>query len=134
VQPSLAHLRRYSDRLGMAAQPWIVAVMLAMPVATGNPAIAQVDSAQAWRDLTRDLEQLRQELAIPGMSVAVLVDQQVVYARGFGLADVDSEIAATESTPYQIGSLTKPFSAVLVMRLVEAELLTLDSSMRSSAW
>ena len=103
---------------------------MAAQVLAGRTALAQRVSAEAWQDLTRDLEQLRQDLALPGMSVAVLLDQQVVYARGFGLADIDGEIAATESTPYHIASLTKPFSTVLVMRLVDAGLVTLDSRMR----
>jgi len=108
----------------------VVAQTAAVLALAGHAALAQRDSAQAWQDLTRDLELLRQELAIPGMSVAVLLNQHVVYARGFGLADIDRGIAATEGTPYHIASLTKPFSAGLVMRLVEAGLITLDSRMR----
>jgi CubicO group peptidase (beta-lactamase class C family) len=107
-----------------------VILVIAMLVVAGHTALAQHDSAEAWQDFARDLEQLRQELAIPGMSVAVLLDQQVVYARGFGLADIDRGIAATEGTPYHIASLTKPFSTVLIMRLVEAGFLALDGSMR----
>jgi CubicO group peptidase (beta-lactamase class C family) len=107
-----------------------VALAMVLLALAGRAALAQRDSTEAWQGLTRDLEQLRQELALPGMSVAVLLNQQVVYARGFGLADIDRKIAATESTPYHIASLTKPFSSVLVLRLVEAGLLTLDSSMR----
>ncbi|UCG87365.1 MAG: beta-lactamase family protein [Gemmatimonadota bacterium] len=108
----------------------LVVVLIGMLTVVGHVVLAQPDSTRPWQALTGDLEQLRQELALPGMSVAVLLDQQVVYARGFGLADIDREVAATESTPYHIASLTKPFSAVLVMRLVEAGLLSLDSRMR----
>jgi CubicO group peptidase (beta-lactamase class C family) len=112
-------------RVGRTVFPMIVIMVFA-----GAAAVAQPDSTSAWRDLTRDLDQLRRDLALPGMSVVVLKDHQVVYANGFGLADIEREIAATECTPYHICSLTKPFSAVLIMRLVEGGLFTLDSRMR----
>jgi len=46
------------------------------------------------------LESLRRDLNIPGMSVAVLQEQKVIFARGFGYADIENEIPATEETPY----------------------------------
>lgn len=94
-----------------------VVLSMTMLAVAGLATLAQRNSADAWQDFTRDLEQLRRELVIPGMSVAVVIDQRVVYARGFGLADMDIGIAATEATSYHIASITKPFSAVLVMRL-----------------
>jgi len=77
----------------------------------------------------QEVERLREELDIPGMSVAVLQGQEVVLARGFGHADVENEIAATENTPYHIASLTKPFAAAIIMQLVEAGQLDLDDEM-----
>ena len=92
--------------------------------------LAQSANAEIWHNLTRDLHQLRKECALPGMSVSVIVDQHVVYTEGFGLADTQKKVPATETTPYHICSLTKPFSAILVMRLVEAGRISLDSRMR----
>lgn len=77
----------------------------------------------------QELKQLQKKLNIPGMSIAVLQQQEVIYAKGFGLADIENKIAATEHTPYHIASLTKPFTAVLVMKLVEDERLNLDDRM-----
>ena len=75
------------------------------------------------------VEGLRKELNIPGMSVAVLQGQEVVFAWGFGYADVENEVPATENTPYYIASCTKPFAAAVIMQLVEAGQLDLDAAM-----
>jgi len=72
------------------------------------------------------VERLADEKKIPGLSVAVLKDQKVVLARGFGFADLDRQVAATADTPYDIASVTKPLSAVVAMKLVEMRLLDLD--------
>lgn len=75
------------------------------------------------------LDLMRQENRIPGMSAAVLRDQQVVYARGFGYADLQNQVLATEHTPYNLASCTKPIAAVILMRLVEQGRLDLDTPM-----
>jgi CubicO group peptidase (beta-lactamase class C family) len=76
-----------------------------------------------------ELDRLRQELNIPGMSVAVLHRQQVIFASGFGYADIENRIPATENTPYNIASCTKPFAATVLMKLVESGQLDLDAAM-----
>ena len=59
----------------------------------------------------------------------MLQGQEVVFARGFGHADVENEIPATENTPYHIESLTTPLAAAIIMQLVEAGQLHLDDEM-----
>src|SRR4051812_25341214 len=53
------------------------------------------------------LENLRQDLRIPAYSAAIVKDQKVLWAKGFGYADVENKIPATEHTPYHLASLTK---------------------------
>ena len=76
----------------------------------------------------RRVELIRQSLDIPGMSVAVLHQQAVIFARGFGVVDLAKDTKATENTPYPIASLTKTFAAAVIMRLVEAGKLDLDEA------
>jgi CubicO group peptidase (beta-lactamase class C family) len=64
------------------------------------------------------------------MSVAVLKGQHVAFANGFGYADIENQIYATENTPYYIASLTKPFGAAILMCLVEEGRVNLDEVMR----
>jgi CubicO group peptidase (beta-lactamase class C family) len=78
---------------------------------------------------TKEIERLREGLHIPGLSVAVLHSQQIMFAQGFGYADIKNKIRATAGTPYNIASLTKPFAAAVLMKLVEAGQLNLDDKM-----
>jgi len=89
----------------------------------------QATLSERTKTFEQELEHLRQKLNIPGMSVAVLHRQNIVFARGFGYADLQGKTPATENTPYHIASLTKPFAAVLIMQFVEAGQLNLDSTM-----
>ncbi|MBK8980383.1 MAG: beta-lactamase family protein [Planctomycetes bacterium] len=54
---------------------------------------------------------------LPGLSLAVIRDGRVVLARGYGLADVEQRVPATPDTVYELGSLTKQFTAVAVLML-----------------
>lgn len=62
----------------------------------------------------------------PGLTVAVAQDGEVVFARGYGEADVENAVAARPGTVYRIGSITKQFTAAMVMRLVEEGAISLD--------
>jgi len=62
----------------------------------------------------------------PSFSVAVVQDGRVVFAKGYGLANVETKTSADEATIYRIGSLTKQFTAALVMSLVERGKIALD--------
>jgi len=77
-----------------------------------------------------ELQNLQKRSRIPGMSIAVLREQHVTFAKGFGYADIENQIQATENTPYYIASLTKPFGATVLMCLVEEGRLNLDDAMR----
>ncbi len=63
---------------------------------------------------------------IPGLSLAIVKDGRVVYSRGFGFRDVERGLAATSRTVYGIGSVTKSFTAIAVLKLVEEGRLSLD--------
>lgn len=79
--------------------------------------------------LEAQLEDLRNLLMIPGMSAAVVKDQKLIWSKGFGFADYENRIPATEHTPYRIASLTKTFASALVLQLVEQGKVSLDEPM-----
>lgn len=54
----------------------------------------------------------------PGVSVAVYRDGKVVYAKGFGYIDVENKLKASPENVFRIGSLTKQFTATIVMQLI----------------
>lgn len=81
-----------------------------------GPAASDPDLEAKLERFEATLEGLREEHRIPGLSVAIVKDNQVVLARGFGYADLERRIPATADTPYDIASTTKPTSAVIANR------------------
>ena len=63
---------------------------------------------------------------IPGLALAVVKGDQIVYLKGYGRADPAGR-AVTPQTSFIIGSVTKPFTALAVMQLVEAGTVELDA-------
>ena len=64
-------------------------------------------------------EQRREALHIPGMAIAVVKDDEVIFVRGFGLSDLELETPVTPETIFAIGSITKSFTATLAGMLVD---------------
>ena len=63
---------------------------------------------------------------IPGLALGIVVDGELVYAKGYGVADVEAKTAPDLDTAYRIGSLTKSFTSLSVLALRDAGVLTLD--------
>lgn len=63
---------------------------------------------------------------MPGMSVALVYDQDLVYAKGFGYADLEKKTPATSETIYRIASITKTFTATAIMELRDRGKLRLN--------
>lgn len=64
---------------------------------------------------------------IPGLSVAIASGGQVRYAKGFGFADLENDVAAQATTLFRTGSIAKPLTATAAMQLVEQGKLDLDA-------
>lgn len=82
--------------------------------------------AEPLAHLEKRLEGLREQLKIPALSCAIIKDQKVVWARGFGYADIENKIPATEHTSYHLASLTKTFGSTILMKLVQDGKVNLD--------
>ena len=67
---------------------------------------------------------------IPGLCLAVVQDGKVVKHRGYGLANVELNVPVTTTTVFEIGSITKQFTAALIMMLVADGKLALDDPVR----
>ncbi len=106
--------------------------MLVLWVASCAPPAASPQKATApaadnvLTQFEGELEALRQQLNIPGLSAAIVRDQELVWAKGFGYADLENQVAAMPDTPYRLASVTKPIAATLLMQLVEEGKLSLD--------
>lgn len=63
----------------------------------------------------------------PGLSIGIIYDQQLVWTRGFGYANLAHHTPATPQTIYRIASITKLFTATAVLHLRDAGKLQLDA-------
>ena len=64
---------------------------------------------------------------LPALSIALVDDQQIVWAKGFGFADPKSKTPATAQTVYRVGSVSKLFTDIAIMQLVEQRKIDLDA-------
>jgi CubicO group peptidase (beta-lactamase class C family) len=67
------------------------------------------------------------ETKLPGLSVAVVRDDGVIWSKAFGFKDLERGLAATPHTLYGIGSVTKSFTALSIMQLAEQGKLSIDN-------
>lgn len=66
----------------------------------------------------------------PGVSVLVMKEDSVIFAKGYGVADLTTGITADDNTFYNIASVSKQFSAVAIMMLAEEGKLSLDDNLK----
>jgi len=86
---------------------------------------AQVPDRQGFDGFT--LEQVMERTRVPGVSVAVIKDFEIHWAKGYGTADVATGAPVTPDTLFQAASISKPTAAMGVMRLVQEGALSLDA-------
>lgn len=75
------------------------------------------------------IENAINETPLVGASVGVMRHNEAVLARGYGYADLNKKIEATEHTVYRVGSITKQFTALAIMILVEQSKVNLNDIM-----
>lgn len=108
----------------------LVAVSLAV-MATIAPTYAQPPQAEPdFAAVDAYVEAQRQALHIPGMALAIVKGDQVIYLHGYGQADPGGR-AVTAQTPFMIGSTTKSFTALAIMQLAEAGQVDLDAPVQT---
>lgn len=64
---------------------------------------------------------------VPGGALAVVKDGRLVYAKGYGWADREKKAPVTPTSLFRIASVSKPITAVAVMKLIEEGRLDLDA-------
>ena len=78
--------------------------------------------------LERHIVSQMQAHQVPGLALALVEGEEIFYARGFGVTSVeDGGVPVTPQTLFRIGSITKPMTGTLIMRLVEMGKLELDA-------
>ena len=112
----------------------LLAALCASPfgarMAFSQTAPAATRATAPYAEARANADRIGKELlarGIPGLAVAVAVDGHVVYAEGFGFADLEERVPAWPTTKFRIGSISKPLTAVALMQFVEQGKVDLDA-------
>ncbi|MCC6371470.1 MAG: beta-lactamase family protein [Bacteroidia bacterium] len=67
---------------------------------------------------------------VVGLSLAIVDNGEIVYTNGYGFADRENKVAASDKTIYRIGSCTKSFTSLSILQLQEKKLLNINNSIK----
>jgi CubicO group peptidase (beta-lactamase class C family) len=116
----------------------IVVLLVAFPLAQGSATkdiASNPDVLGAQRLFTAWVEGQLRFRGYPGMAIGVVSDQQLVWAKGFGLANMAGKVPMTPQTKFRMASHSKLFTATAIMQLREQGKLHLDDPVsRHLAW
>ncbi|MCW8092731.1 serine hydrolase domain-containing protein [Alteromonas sp. ASW11-130] len=82
----------------------------------------------AASEIKSQMKQWQQQYQLPSLSLAISLDDKVVFADAVGFADIESKKKASVQTQYSVGSLAKPMTGLAVARLIDSNKLHIDNS------
>src|SRR5215217_7371335 len=120
----------------------LIALVLSLAVSTAllpTPLLAQQSTPAAsaatvteysaqLAAIEKTIDDKRKEFGIPGISLAIVKDDKVIYLKGLGVKDFERNIPVTPDTRFAIGSSTKAFTAMLAVISADEGKLSLDDS------
>jgi CubicO group peptidase (beta-lactamase class C family) len=86
----------------------------------------EVMSTIEWSDFEAYVKQLMEDEHIPGAAIAVSHNGQVIYQKGFGFRDYETQEPVTPDTIFGVASITKSFTALAIMQLEQEGKLSVD--------
>jgi CubicO group peptidase (beta-lactamase class C family) len=114
-------------RLRTAPWPLLAAALVALALRGAQPQGVSVLPPEKLRKAEALVAAEIMRHGIPGLSVAVVVGNQVRWSAGYGFADLENHVPAKAATVYRLGSICKPITAIAVMQLVEKGHIRLES-------
>lgn len=93
--------------------------------------ISPVDYSNAIDKLSQSIRGEVEQKSIPAFSIAIVDQNRIIWSAGFGHQDSDKKLPATAQTVYRVGSISKLFTAIRVMQLVEQGKLNLDEPVQT---
>src|SRR5689334_12508734 len=102
--------------------PLLMLALLTLSVllpAMATGAMFSTESLPDFAAIDRYVEAEMQAQRIPGLALGIVQGDQIVHLKGFGVADTSGAVV-TPQTPFPIGKVSKAFTALAVMQLVEA--------------
>jgi CubicO group peptidase (beta-lactamase class C family) len=90
--------------------------------------LAQSDLSAKLAAIEKAIDAKREELHVPGISLAIVKDDKVVYVKGLGMRNVERNLPVTPKTQFAIGSSSKAFTAMTVMMCADEGKLSLTDA------
>ena len=116
----------------VARQGRAAALSLALSLYAAGWAVAPLAAQRpSYEGLLDYMEQIRNDNDLPGLSVAVAVDGEIVFSEGVGYAELDNRTPATGRTVHNVGSVSKVLAVVGLMQLVEQGKVDLDATLQT---
>ena len=113
----------------LATMAAVATVLLSAQPAYGHQ--AQPSASDARRALDGIVEQRMKEAGLVGVGAAIIVNKRVVWTKGYGFADKEHAVPFTPDTIMNIGSISKTFTGVALMRAVQEGKLVLDEDINT---
>src|SRR5215207_5758984 len=120
-------IARRSVTLVLGALFALLVVGMTQALATGNSS-SQADGPD-FDAIDSYVQNQMQQMRMPGAELGIVKGDKIVHLEGFGDAD-DSGRAVTPETPFKIGSMSKSFTALAIMQLVEDGKVELDAPVK----
>ena len=102
--------------------------LVAQQAPAPKPAATAADYSAPLAAIEKAIDDKRKEFGIPGLSLVIVKDDQVIYLKGLGVKDFEKNIPVTPDTRFAIGSASKAFTAMLAVMSVDEGKLSLDDS------
>lgn len=110
---------------GILLKGWALIALICAALTLSAHAVPGDLTAQKIAEIDRFVEQRMEEIAIPGVAIALISEGEIVHTKGFGVSGPDGAPVTPDSI-FEVGSVTKSFTAVAILQLVDAGLITLD--------
>lgn len=106
---------------------FLLCFFISLPVNADNGFSINVFKDDADKQfIDETIKQFMQRYDIPGLSIAIAKQEEILLAKGYGFADTSKKVPVNIAHKFRIASLSKPITAVAIMKLMEEEKLKLD--------
>ena len=108
-------------------------ILIGILLSFGMDALSQDTASISMRQLTDSIQSIMNEEHITGLMLGITTNDSVLFAGGFGYADLDAHRSVNENTLFRMGSITKMFVSLGIMKLVNEGKLNLDDELKKIA-
>jgi CubicO group peptidase (beta-lactamase class C family) len=124
------HKRGFLFLVALAAHPASARAQISVDGAMARVEAAQIPNRQGLDSFT--LQEVMDKYHVPGLSIAVICDFAIHWAKGYGIADVSTGGPVENDTLFQAASISKPVAAMAVLKAVEEGKFSLDDGINDS--